>query len=603
VRAKLLLPRSPVRQSKSKMTDPHDILKRTFGFDHFRGVQEQVIDRVLAGQRTLAVMPTGAGKSLCYQLPALVRDGTALVISPLIALMHDQIRSANAIGLRAASLTSADVDREQTVKRFQAGELDLLYVAPERATGEAFRLLVSRVTLSLIAIDEAHCVSEWGHDFRPDYRQLKPLLDDHSEVPRLALTATADSRTRADVLTQLGIPTEGQIVAGFDRPNIRYHVRPRDGLNSQLKTLLAQQSGPGIVYAPSRDKTERIAEQLAANGRAAAPYHAGLEPQVRARNQAAFVDSENMVIAATVAFGMGIDKPDVRFVAHAGIPKSIEAYYQETGRAGRDGEPAEAWLFWGAEDFARARQRIETEVEPNRRAAERDRLNALAAFVEAATCRRAILLRHFGEDPPEACGNCDNCLDPPATVDVTEIARKLLSAAFRTEMRFGVGHLADVLAGNDNEKVRSFGHDRLSVFGIATAEELPLVRPVARALIARDALRADAYGGLSFGPGAKPILKGEQRLTIAVPPARKRAVRRRVDYSADPLFDALREARRKLAAEAGVPPYVVFHDSTLREIAARKPSDLNELAEVQGVGAAKLERYGKAMLAVLSTNG
>ncbi len=585
------------------MTDLHDILKTTFGFDHFRGVQGEVIGRVMAGKHTLAVMPTGAGKSLCYQLPAVARDGTALVISPLIALMHDQIRSANAIGLRAASLTSADADRQTTVQRLRAGELDLLYVAPERATGEAFRRLVSSVNLTLIAIDEAHCVSEWGHDFRPDYRQLGPLLEDNANVPRLALTATADRRTRADILTQLGLPEEGLIVAGFDRPNIRYHVRPRDGLNAQLKALVAQQPGPGIIYAQSRDKAERIAEHLGAAGRPAHPYHAGLDPQVRARNQAAFVESEEMVIAATVAFGMGIDKPDVRFVAHAGIPKSIEAYYQETGRAGRDGEPAEAWLFWGAEDFARARQRVETEVESHRRAGERERLNALAAFVEAATCRRTILLRHFGEDPPETCGNCDNCLDPPATVDATEVARKLLSAAFRTEMRFGVGHLADVLAGNDSEKVRSAGHDRLSVFGIATAEELPLVRPVARALIARDALRSDAYGGLSFGPGAKPILKGEQQLTIAIPPARKRPSRRHSDYPADPLFDALREARRKLAADAGVPPYVVFHDSTLREIAARKPRDLNALAEVQGVGAAKLERYGEAMLAVLSTNG
>jgi ATP-dependent DNA helicase RecQ len=585
------------------MSDPHDLLKRIFGFDHFRGVQQEVIGRVLAGQHTLAVMPTGAGKSLCYQLPAVARDGTALVISPLIALMHDQIRSANAIGLRAASLTSADADREQTVQRLKNGELDLLYVAPERATGDSFRRLISRTNLALIAIDEAHCVSEWGHDFRPDYRQLKSLLDDSRDVPRLALTATADRRTRADILTELGIPDEGLVIAGFDRPNIRYHVRLRDGISGQLKMLLAQQRGPGIVYAPSRDKTERIAEQLASSGRPALPYHAGLDAPVRARNQAAFVESEEMVIAATIAFGMGIDKPDVRFVAHAGIPKSIEAYYQETGRAGRDGDPAEAWLFWGAEDFARARQRIETEVEPARRAGERERLNALAALVEAPTCRRAILLRHFGEDPPERCGNCDNCLDPPATIDATEVARKLLSAAFRTEMRFGVGHLADVLAGNDNEKVRGFGHDRLSVFGIASAEELALVRPVARALIARDALRTDAYGGLSFGPGARPILKGEQQLTIAVPPPRKRASRKRFDGPADPLFDALREARRKLAAEAGVPPYVIFHDSTLREIAARKPKDLNELNTVEGIGAVKLERYGEAMLAVLSTNG
>ena len=585
------------------MTDPHDLLKRIFGFDHFRGVQEEVIQRVLNGQHTLAVMPTGAGKSLCYQLPALALEGTALVISPLIALMHDQIRSAHAIGLRAASLTSADADRELTLERLKAGDLDLLYVAPERATVEAFRRLLSRARIALIAIDEAHCVSEWGHDFRPDYRQLKQLLDEHSAVPRLALTATADRRTRADILTQLGVPDDGLVIAGFDRPNIRYHVRPRDGISGQLKTLLAQQSGPGIVYAPSRDKTERIAEQLAGTGRPALAYHAGLEPQVRARNQAAFVESEEMVIAATIAFGMGIDKPDVRFVAHAGIPKSIEAYYQETGRAGRDGDSAEAWLFWSAEDFALARRRIETEVQPDRRAAERERLNALAALVEAPTCRRAILLKHFGEDPPDHCGNCDNCIEPPASIDATEVARKLLSAAFRTEMRFGVAHLADVLAGKDNEKVRGFGHHRLSVFGIATEEELALVRPVARALIARDALRADAYGGLSFGPGARPILKGEQQLTIAVPPPSKRAGRRRVEGRSDPAFQALREARRKLAAEAGVPPYVIFHDSTLREIAARKPKDLKELGAVQGVGSVKLERYGDAMLAALSTNG
>jgi len=577
----------------------HDLLHTIFGFDHFRGVQEEVIERVMAAQHTLAVMPTGAGKSLCYQLPAVARDGTALVISPLIALMHDQIRSASAIGLRAASLTSADSDREQTVQRFRAGDLDLLYVAPERATSEAFRRLISRVNLSLIAIDEAHCVSEWGHDFRPDYRLLKPLLDENADVPRLALTATADKRTREDILAQLGIPQDGLVIAGFDRPNIRYHVRARDGLNAQLKTLLASQPGPGIVYAPSRDKAERIAEQLGGAGRPSVAYHAGLDPAIRARNQASFVDSEEMVIAATIAFGMGIDKPDVRFVAHAGIPKSIEAYYQETGRAGRDGEPAEAWLFWGAEDFARARNRIEQETELKRRADERERLNALAAFVETSECRRAILLRHFGENPPEGCGNCDNCLDPPKTIDATEVARKLLSAAFRTEMRFGVAHLADVLAGNDNEKVRSFGHDRLSVFGIADAEELALVRPVARALIARDALRTDAYGGLSFGPGARPILKGEQDLTITVPPARRRGSRKRHDGPPDPLFDALREARRTLASDAGVPPYVIFHDSTLREIAARKPRNLDELGLVQGIGAVKLARYGDAMLAAL----
>ncbi|MDQ3246008.1 MAG: DNA helicase RecQ [Pseudomonadota bacterium] len=580
--------------------EPRTILKDVFGFDAFRGVQEDVVARVMRGDHTLAVMPTGAGKSLCYQLPALAREGTALVISPLIALMHDQIRSADAMGIRAASLTSADGDRERTIDRFRSGELDLLYVAPERATTEGFRRLLDRERLALIAIDEAHCVSEWGHDFRPDYRQLRDLLNHHHDTPRLALTATADARTRADILAQLGISEDGLIVAGFDRPNIRYHVLPRDGIGGQIKHLLGRVSGPGIVYAPSRDKAERIAEQIAGTGRSALPYHAGLEPQVRARNQSAFVASEEMVMAATVAFGMGIDKPDVRLVAHAAIPKSIEAYYQETGRAGRDGDPAEAWLFWSAEDFALARRRIETELEPERRTGERERLNTLAAFVEATGCRRAILLRHFGEDPPESCGNCDNCLDPPASIDATEVARKLLSAAFRTEMRFGVAHLAEVLAGKDSEKVRSFGHDRLSVFGIASADEVALVRPVARALIARDALRADAYGGLSFGPAARPILKGEQALSIAVPPPRRRTSRRRDEGPSDPIFEALRAARRAIATEAGVPPYVVFHDSTLRGIAEVRPRNLAELARIQGVGAAKLERYGDVMLAAVA---
>jgi ATP-dependent DNA helicase RecQ len=582
---------------------PLTILRNTFGFQDFRGVQEQVIGRVMAGAHTLAVMPTGAGKSLCYQVPALARVGTALVVSPLIALMHDQIRAAEAFGLRAAALTSVDNNREQTVDRLRRGELDLLYVAPERATGESFRSLIARVPLALIAIDEAHCVSEWGHDFRPDYRLLLPLLDAFAEVPRLALTATADKRTREDIARQLGIPGDGLVLAGFDRPNIRYHVRPREGLPAQLKALLAEQPGPGIVYATSRDRTDKLAEQLGGAERPALPYHAGLEPPVRARNQAAFVTSEEMVMVATIAFGMGIDKPDVRFVAHAGIPKSIEAFYQETGRAGRDGEPAEAWLFWGAEDFARARRRIETEVEESRRAGERERLNALATLVETAGCRRAILLRHFGEDPPETCGNCDNCLNPPVAIDATTVAQKLLSAAFRTEMRFGVQHLTDVLAGRETDKVLNFGHQRLSVFGIADADELALVKPVARALMARDALRADDFGGLSFGPGARPILKGGDKVEIVLPPKRsRRRDRKSVEYPHDPLFEALRARRRALAAEAGVPPYVIFHDSTLREMAELKPTTLGALSRVSGVGEAKLERYGAAFVEVIDAH-
>ena len=585
------------------MTDPHHLLRTVFGFDTFRGVQEEVVGRVLNGRHTLAIMPTGAGKSLCYQLPALALEGTALVVSPLIALMHDQIRSAEALGIRAAALTSAD-DRESVVRRLLAGELDLLYVAPERATGEGFRRLVDRVPLGLIAIDEAHCVSEWGHDFRPDYRLLKGLLDDHHELPRLALTATADPRTRADILVQLGIPEDGLIVSGFDRPNIRYHIVHREQTGRQVLALLAERPGPAIVYAPSRKEAESLASQVAAAGRPALPYHAGLDPQVRAANQSAFVASEEMVMAATIAFGMGIDKPDVRTVIHAGTPKSIEAYYQETGRAGRDGEPAEAHLLWAAKDFALARQRIE-ELPSERHGEERNRLASLAAFVEATSCRRAILLRHFGEEPPERCGNCDNCLAPPATVEVTEVARKLLSAAFRTEMRFGVGHLADVLAGKETDKVFANDHHRLSVFGICNAEELALVQPVARALIARDALRADAYGGLSFGPGARGILKGGDELRIALPPSRRARQRRGTipDGPHDPLFEALREERRRLAQESGVPPYVVFHDSTLREIAAARPATLAELGRLQGIGAAKLERFGEAMLAVVRSQG
>jgi ATP-dependent DNA helicase RecQ len=583
------------------MNSPLHILQSIFGFQAFRGVQEQVIARVMAGERTLAVMPTGAGKSLCYQVPALAREGTALVISPLIALMHDQIRAAEAFGIKAAALTSADSNRAETIERLKRGDLDLIYVAPERATGAGFRELIARIPLALIAIDEAHCVSEWGHDFRPDYRLLLPLLDAFPDVPRLALTATADKRTREDILVQLGIPEDGLILAGFDRPNIRYQVRPRDGVTAQLKALLADQPGPGIVYVPSRDKAEKIAALLAATGRPSLPYHAGLEPPVRARNQAAFVTSEEMVMVATIAFGMGIDKPDVRFVAHAGLPKSIEAYYQETGRAGRDGEPAEAWLFWGAEDFSRARRRIAIEIEPARQPGERERLNALATLVETAGCRRALLLRHFGEDPPLRCGNCDNCLSPPQAIDATKVAQKLLSAAFRTEMRFGIGHLTDVLAGRETDKIHGFGHHRLSVFGIADEEEMALVKPVARALLARDALRADDFGGLSFGPNAKPILKGEATLEIVLPPKRgRRKGGASRDYPHDPLFEALRARRRALAAEASVPPYVIFHDSTLREMAEAKPATIHALSRISGVGAAKLDRYGAAFVEIIA---
>ncbi|HEX2794020.1 MAG TPA: RecQ family ATP-dependent DNA helicase [Croceicoccus sp.] len=584
----------------------HDL----FGFRAFRGVQRQVLDRVMAGQSTLAVMPTGAGKSLTYQLPATLLDGTCLVISPLIALMHDQLRSAEANGIRAATLTSVDENRAETVARLRGGDLDLLYVAPERASQPHFRDLLSECRIALFAIDEAHCVSEWGHDFRPDYRLLRPLMDQFPHVPRLALTATADAHTRADILAQLGIPAEGMIVAGFDRPNIRYAIHARDGLTQQLRRLLASQPGPGIVYAPTRAATERLAEALGGAsgggaGREVRAYHAGLPPEVRAANQAAFVASEDMVICATVAFGMGIDKPDVRFVAHAGLPKSIEAYYQETGRAGRDGDPSVAHLFWGADDFARARMRVQ-EVDAARQQGERARLSALGAVVETAGCRRAILLRHFGETPPETCGNCDNCLTPPRSVDATVTAQKYLSAVARTRQMFGAGYIESILTGQPSERASSQGHDTLSVFGIVAGEEAALLKPVQRALLVRGALLPTEHGGLMLGPEARTYLKGEQQLDLVIPPRREKGVSRgnkggsqALNPVGDPLFDALRDLRRDLAKDMGVPPYVIFHDSVLRDMAGFKPQSRAALADLPGIGTKKLDAYGEQFLTVI----
>ena len=579
------------------MATASDILHSTFGFPEFRGVQEQVVKRVMAGARTLAVMPTGAGKSLCYQLPSVMLDGTTIVISPLIALMHDQMRAADAVGIRAATLTSVDENRAETIERFRSGALDLLYVAPERASGYEFRGLLREAKIALFAIDEAHCVSEWGHDFRPDYRLLRPLMDDFADVPRLALTATADALTRDDIAEQLGIAKDGMIVSGFDRPNIRYAMT--GGAKSGIAALVRTLSGAGIVYAQTRDRAEKIAAQIAAAGRTARFYHAGMEPKARAKAQSDFVASEDMVMVATVAFGMGIDKPDVRFVVHAGLPKSIEAYYQESGRAGRDGDPAVAHMLWSPGDFTRARERL-NELSQERRGAEQGRIAALSRLVETPGCRRAILLRHFGEDPPENCGNCDNCLDAPVVHDATEVARKLLSAAFRTGQMFGVGHLEKVLTGTGDEKIFKFGHEQLSVFGIVGNDDAHIIKPLARALQARGSLVANEHGGLKLAGDARAIMRGEKKVEIAlIAPGRKRRERSVANPIGDPLFEALRSKRRELAEEAQVPPYVVFHDATLREMAQAKPDSLSKLSQITGVGSRKLEAYGDAFLAVL----
>ncbi|MEL6738464.1 MAG: DNA helicase RecQ [Pseudomonadota bacterium] len=588
------------RDDGTALAAAHEALRTTFGYPGFRGTQEQVIARVLRGEHALALMPTGAGKSLCYQMPALVRQGTAIVVSPLIALMHDQIRSAQAVGIRAASMTSADFDNAATAQAFRDGELDLLYVAPERATTQGFRALISQAPIALFAIDEAHCVSEWGHDFRPDYRELCATLDEFANVPRLALTATADKATRLDILRQLGLPDEGLIVAGFDRANIRYTITPRDGGSRQIADYVSRKPGAGIVYAGSRKGCEQLAEKLAATGRRVGVYHAGLPAEERAAVQAEFVASEDMVMVATIAFGMGIDKPDVRFVVHAALPKSIEAYYQETGRAGRDGDPAEAQLFWSANDFAKARLWL-SEVDEARLASERARLNALAGLVEASTCRRAILLRHFGENPKETCGNCDICLDPPKVLDVTQVMQKLLSAVYRTGQSFGIGHVEKVLLGREDDRVRQRGHDALSVFGILDEDEAPLLRPAMRAAVAQEMLVSTEHGGLALGPAARPVLKGEREITIAEPRKKQRRQRKNsaANPTGDPLFEALRAKRAELARANGIPAYIIFHDSVLREVAASRPADIDAMAEVPGIGAKKLDTYGEDFLEVV----
>ena len=597
-----------------------DILRRVFGYPAFRGDQAEVVDHLLGGGDALVLMPTGGGKSLCYQIPSLLRPGVGVVVSPLIALMQDQVDALLLAGVRAAFLNSSQdfnsvVDTE---RRLMRGELDLVYVAPERLLTDRFigllDQLVERDQLALFAIDEAHCVSQWGHDFRPEYIQLSKLHERYPQVPRIALTATADELTRQEIINRLGLDTARIFVSSFDRPNIRYTIVERDNPRKQLLAFLADhRDAAGIVYCLSRRKVDETAAWLCEQGIAALPYHAGLDAGTRQKHQQRFLREDGVVMVATIAFGMGIDKPDVRFVAHLDLPKSLEAYYQETGRAGRDGEPSEGWMTYGLNDVVIHRQMIEESPSPvEQKRVERQKLDAMLAYCESARCRRVVLLNYFGEEAAP-CGNCDVCIDPPEVWDGTVAAQKALSAALRTGQRFGAGHLIDILRGKNTEKVKQFGHDSLPTFAVGADMDDMGWRSVFRQLLAGGLLEADAqaYGALKLTDEARPVLKGESTLTL-----RRHAVRTKgksaktsrgksstnntVAASDSPLFDALRGWRADKAREQGVPAYVILHDRTLHELATLRPQSLTALLDVPGIGLAKAERYGEALLAMLA---
>jgi len=602
------------------MTPPAlDLLRRVFGHADFRGQQAAVVEQLVGGGDCLVLMPTGAGKSLCYQVPALLREGTGIVISPLIALMQDQVEALRQLGVRAACLNSALAGDEAARVEAQllSGELDLLYVAPERLLTERFLSLLDRSHVALFAIDEAHCVSQWGHDFRPEYRQLDVLHARWPAVPRIALTATADHPTRREIAERLGLQDAPWFVTSFDRPNIRYRVVLKDDARRQLLDFLEDHRGQaGIVYCLSRRKVEETAEFLASRGIEALPYHAGLDAATRAANQRRFIRGEGVVMCATIAFGMGIDKPDVRFVAHLDLPKSVEGYYQETGRAGRDGDPAEAWLCYGLGDVVTLGQMIaQSGAGEERQWLERRKLDALLGYCESTSCRRQLLLGAFGEQHPGGCGNCDNCLDPPRTWDGTVAAQKALSCVYRTGQRFGVTHLVDVLRGADTDRIRQLGHDQLSTYGIGSELDARQWKGVFRQLVAMGLLEVDleGHGSLRLTADSRAVLRGEKPVAL-----REEVVRRRergrgrgtspvagpapaVALSAtdQPVFEVLRQLRSELARELSLPPYMIFHDATLRAIAEQRPANLDALARVGGVGAAKLERYGEQVLAVL----
>ena len=596
--------------------DPLEVLQRVFGYASFRGPQEAIVRHVIGGGSGLVLMPTGGGKSLCYQVPALCSPGLAVVISPLIALMQDQVEALQQLGIAAAALHSGlEAGESQRVwRQLSEGQLDLLYVSPERLLSGDLLERLGSMPLALFAIDEAHCVSQWGHDFRPEYRQLDQLAQRFPQVPRLALTATADPRTQLDIRERLQLQEGEVFLASFDRPNIRYLLRHKQSGNAQLLQFLAEHRGEsGIVYARSRSRVDRIAAELKAAGFDAIGYHAGMDAEARREALQRFRLGSGVVVVATIAFGMGIDKPDVRFVAHVDLPKSLEAYYQETGRAGRDGLAAVAWMAHGGGDIPQLRRFIDDSgASEEQKRIERGKLDALIAYSEASGCRRQVLLRHFGEELLEPCNNCDGCLEPQQRSDCRVVAQKALSAVYRTGQRFGAGHVVDVLLGGNTERIRSLGHDQLSVYGIGKELDRGQWRALLRQLVSLGALHSpeDAKGGLCFGPPelVQPLLRGEQELELVLPPPAKEQRRRSIPSDAavaadDPLLAALKSWRREQAREQGVPPYVVFHDRTLVELAAQRPASLSALAGVSGIGNAKRERYGTALLEVLTAAG
>ncbi len=588
-----------------------EILKHTFGYAAFRGPQRDIIDTVLAGRDALVLMPTGGGKSLCYQIPGLVRPGMAIVVSPLIALMQDQVSALQQLGIRAAYLNSM-LSREeagQTLRAIHEQELDVLYIAPERLLQDSTLDRLISIPISLIAIDEAHCVSQWGHDFRVDYLGLNVLRHAFPGVPRVALTATADQRSRDEIVERLDLYQPEVFVSSFDRPNIRYVVKGKGDAKSQLLAFLQDfKSQAGIVYCMSRSRVDGIAAWLAGRGFKALPYHAGLSTEERQLHQQRFLREEGVIMVATIAFGMGIDKPDVRFVAHLDLPKSLEAYYQETGRAGRDGQASVAWMVYGLQDVVRIGKMVQdSSANEQFKRIERAKIDSLLAWCESTTCRRRALLRYFGEETDTACGNCDVCLNPPKTWDATEAAQKLLSNIYRTGQRFGTGHVIDVLRGKNTDKVAQFGHHSLSTFGIGADLGDQQWRSIIRQLIVQGYLTVNeqAYGAIQLTEKARGLLRGEVALflrqdAINVKPSRPRRAATQVPVADNDLWEALKACRKELADALGVPPFHVFHDATLMEMMEYRPSDEHELLSINGVGQVKLEKFGREFLDVIA---